>query len=308
MIEPTKTLAMKGRQKFVAITSALALAATMVGVAPATALAQDIEGVDLAIAAQKRSAEFEFIQNPLDVELGTQVNLNTNADCPDGYHLEWYVTGGQKFGTVNKRGMFSPTAIGTCKVTAYLFDGPTVEQGSNNNPDYALDSNVLNVNVVSGDQSDYTYQGIGGQSIMMTSPEVTKVSGNDNAGWTNTLGGVNKANGKMTFNISMSAGYGTPQESFNDWLDYNLENVSYVYNKKINGIVVQDEIFLDDPNITVEATGYEPGNNSNIVITINFKALDQSAGNPGQLVFYPEFSGNNYSKVLGTTIAFDLVI
>lgn len=295
------------RRKFASVFVAFALAMPMCVAAPASALAaeQTVDEPIVFLAEADGDATTATITATGVVPtatVGSVTNLLADIDqyatvqANGTYHLDFAVTGGTKFATVNKhKGELTGVAAGTAKVTVYVVSGTVQSDPQTPCGGESLASVTLNIPVEAAGADEYGFQG-NEQTIKVTSPTPTVVSGNNTDGWTNALGTVTpNADGKIGINFSMSSGIGQ-----NTIAEYEAMNANYVSIVKNNGTVVAT---LADGDMSLAQQGTSK---TDLTLYIDADALDLS-GNYN-LVFSSSFSAGNSNnpplKTLGCSITF----
>ena len=161
------------RRKFVSLFASMALALSLVGIAPAAAYADDATTGSIKASATE-----------ITVTTGSSTDLSQYFDKTgvDGdYHFDYVLTSGSG-ATVNKHsGAFVPTTTADqdYTVTVYLMNQPkhTSDPGKPCSKDNikVLDQVTLTIHVKTANAS-YGYQGSGKNTIMVTDPAVTDFS------------------------------------------------------------------------------------------------------------------------------------
>lgn len=300
----TKTRVIEGastRQKFAGGFLAVAMAFSMAVSAPALAFAA--EGSDDAAITDVAETDYiDILTDPIHVKANSQTSLlgtaeNPNFSYTDGDHLEFKVLSGDA-GTVNRRGMFSSLASGTATVGVYLHEGTEPTPGPGTDP--AVDALVTEtVSVVVDAETPtptYTFQGKD-QAILMTNPTVQSTTGSDATGYVNQLGKVSNDEGDISFYITMQAGYGN---NFATWLSSNAANIQLTTSKSSRPINAN--------NANLNVTADPSGSRTEIVVTVKALDLGLAVGDTGTLTFTSNFSGNNTSRTLGTSVAFNFTV
>lgn len=298
------------RRKFVAIFTALtlALATSMLGAAPVAAYAadqgQNADSVAVFLADADGNATSATI-TPTGVAptatVGAVTDLLTNISqyvtiTADGtYHLDFAVTGGTKFATVNKhKGELTGVAVGTAKVTVYVVSGAAQSNNSSTPCSEALASTTLNVEV-SAATSTYGFQG-NNQSIKLSSITPTSVVGNNQAGWTNALGTLTIANGALSIDFDMSSGIG--QYTIAGYEELNGSNVYLLAAGSDTPVAY----------LSGEAMSLAQQGSSKTALTLNINSSALTSGTTYTLVFTSNFSAGNTNsssvKTLGCDVKF----
>lgn len=282
-----KTRAISMREKIIASAASAALAASMVVCVPGMAFASYDKG---SITPSSTS---------LSVVAGSQTDLSKlftyKTEGGDGVcHIDYKVTGGSG-ATVNKHsGVLTANSVGDVVVTAYL-TGVAQPQGVKDNPCDSTEAKASSsINIKITESSTYGWQGIGGNSIKITSPEVTSVGGSDTEGWTNYLAASSPVDGYYDFTISMNNGF----KSYDGADEFAALNAGNVTLKKTDGTLISTLSASNDGGVVISEA-----NSTNKTVTVSVSQELVSSGNV-QLVFGAGFRGNNASNVLGTTVAF----
>jgi hypothetical protein len=287
-------LEVMARRGFLALCGAALASAAGLALAPRAALADNAT-----------SGTITATTSVVDTKVGEQEQLNKcvsysvdpyNGDC----HLDYAVTSGTAYGTVNKHsGVFTGSAVGTCVVTVYLiagFNPGGTGSGSGGGASAAPDGTVLaqctiTVNVAA--TTVYGYQG-GTNAIMMTSPAVQDFDQDDDV-YTNELGTITAVDGYYYFTVLTSAGF----QSYNTpalFAGINAGNIGL-----INGSGTVPDVVLSAGNtgyLTIDSVDHA---SRRVVVKLDKSVVTASTAS---LVFLPGFRGNNPNSTLGATVYF----
>lgn len=220
------------------------------------------------------------------------------------YHLDFAVTGGTKFATVNKhKGELTGVAAGTAKVTVYVVSGAAQSNNNSTPCSEALASTTLNVVVSEAATGTYGFQG-NEQSIKLSSITPTSVSGSNETGWTNEIGTLTVNNkGLIKLNYTMSSGIGPSWD--------NYANVLAV--GKIALCDADGEVIATLDNTDVNQKMYialqSEDSKTDLTLYIDAQKLKLDAGESYSIVFASDYSAGNTNnpplKTLGCTVTFN---
>ena len=276
------------RRKSVSLFTSMALALSLVGIAPAAAYADNATTGSIDASA-----------TAITVTTGSSTDLSQYFEADDtvdgDYHLDYVVS--DEGATVNKHsGKFIGTVEGDYVVTVYLMNQATPEknQGKPCTGMTVLDKVTLNV-TVAGSDAVYGYQGIGQNSIKVTDQTVAKAAyDEDNNVYNNTLVAPSlSADGKYyTFTYEQNAGF----KSYNSASGYTTLNAGNITLYSGNTQVGT----LGDATgaITVASADHDT---KTIVLKIDASKITLGSA---KLVFGENLCGNNKSVILGSTINF----
>lgn len=279
------------RRKFVSLFASMALALSLVGIAPAAAYADDATTGSIKASATE-----------ITVTTGSSTDLSQYFDKTgvDGdYHFDYVLTSGSG-ATVNKHsGAFVPTTTADqdYTVTVYLMNQPKHTQDSgkpcSNNGIKVLDKTTLTIHVKTANAS-YGYQGSGKNTIMVTDPAVTDFDYNsDSDAYVNELSAPTLSDGYYTITYVQNAGF-QDHDGASNYTTWNKGNISLLNG---DGDVIAS---LGDGTGTLVV---EDAVHATKTITLKIKASDVVLGETA-LVFSGDLRGNNKNAVLGSTVGF----
>jgi len=234
------------------------------------------------------------ITNPGTVIAGVQETMQSThtTDYSGDVHVDWSVTDGTGSATLSKhQGVLTPVTAGTVTVTAILRTG-TAASGSESagttcsGTQLATASSTITINA----SSAYGFQGTGGNTMEMTSPNNITAGINYNgsniiAGYNNIINtNMSLSSGACQFQFTMSAGINNFQQTH-----FETYCLPYIY--------ILDKYGNEVTGTNVSYTGF-----ANRTITITATGL--TAGNTYIIEFGPEVCGNNVDKKLGVPVDF----
>ncbi len=280
------------RRKFVSLFASMALALSLVGIAPAAAYADDATTGSIKAGATE-----------ITVTTGSSTDLSQYFEADDtvdgDYHFDYVLTSGSG-ATVNKHsGAFVPTTTADqdYTVTVYLMNQSKHTQDSgkpcSNGGIKILDQTTLTIHVKTANAS-YGYQGSGKNTIKVTDPAVTDFdydSASDT--YVNELSAPTLSDGYYAITYVQNAGF-KDYDGASDYTAWNKGNISL-----LNGDGDTIASLGDGTGVLV----VEDAVHATKTITLKIKASNVVLGET-TLLFSGDLRGNNKNAVLGSTVGF----
>lgn len=275
------------RRKFVSLLASMALAVSLMGFAPAAAFADNAT-----------TGSFDLSASAITVTTGSTTDLSqfveNEADNGD-YHFDYVINGSGA--SVNKHsGKFVGSSAGTYTVTVYMMEGvaPTGNNGKPCNDLAQLDKETITITVSDTDAS-YGFQGIGQNSIMVTSPSVTsaKYDATTNT-YTNVMATPTLSDDGNYYYVTyqQNAGF-KDHDGATEYAKINKGNIALYIDGE------QAALLGDDQNAIVVTQA----DNATKTITLQIDASAVEIGHT-TLTFLPSLCGNKAAVVNGSTVNF----
>lgn len=253
------------------------------------------------------------ITDPGSIDAGSQINMQATKVEPEGTttpsHIDWSIVDAENHSstaTLNKHaGLFTAISAGEVTVQAILREGePVSGQGMPNNvePGRVLATTQIAVEVVSTAENTYGYQGLGGNSMLMTNPsQVYFLDTDTNPDDQKTIYKnlvysfmPVSTDGSVTFGYTMSAGINNFQKETFD----KYRNDIKLYDEAGKDITVPYVKDGQTPQPTIDLAGFADG-------TVSIDVSGLAPEGEYTLEFGPSVCGNNIDKKLDSYVQFN---
>lgn len=244
---------------------------------------------------------------PATAKIGIETIMTADYTIEEGVtaHLDWSVQDGTGSAFIGKHnGKLVGNTAGTVTVTASLRTGEGTSGSGDGTgggtggstepcPGEVITSNSVTVTILAN--SDYAYQGEGGNTLLLEQVSGTDLESEDVTCWgTDTFNGKNRYNNEISSTITAT----------NNTISFGYTMSAGINNFKPETFATyQDDIGIYDSNGTTKLAAVSLGGFANRIVTINADVTGLSDGDY-ILRFGPTVCGNNSAKNLDCYIDF----